>query len=492
MPPHSSPSDRPTQAQSTDVVIVGGGLAGIAAAIGLSQAGIRVQLLESRPTLGGRSTSYVDKESSETIDNCQHVSMGCCTNLKSLCQRLGIADAFRTESTLYFIAPNGQCTPFAADPLPAPFHLTRAFLRLPYLTFREKRLFAFAVRALAKADSQDLSGTSFADWLRRHHQTDALIQNVWDVVLVSALSESLERIDASYARKVFVDGFLRHASGWQVEIPTIDLDELYSVRTRHALEQAGVSVSVQSRVAKLNLSQNLSQNTISTVELSDGSTIAADHVILAVPQHQIDNLLPEDAIFDDLRSRALRMETAPITSVHLWYDRPVTTLPHAVLVGRLGQWLFNRGERIIHGKPAWYYQVVISASRQLKAQSQEQVVASLDQELQEIWPQSEQPSRSNTKAEILHSRVITERRAVFSVTPGIDELRPLQQTAIGNMQIAGDWTQTGWPATMEGAVISGYLAAENILAKLGRPQKLVAPGLPTSFGARLLLGIKSP
>lgn len=475
------------QSTQYDVVIVGGGLAGIAAAAGLSQAGRQVLLLESRPTLGGRSTSYVDKESGETVDNCQHVSMGCCTNLRSLCERLNIADAFRTESTLNFIAPNGQCTAFAADPFPAPFHLTRAFLRLPYLTFREKRLFALAVRALAKGKPQELSGTSFADWLRRHHQTDALIQNVWDVVLVSALSESLERIDAAYARKVFVDGFLKHAAGWTVEIPTVDLDKLYSVRTRRALEQAGVTVYVQSRVAQLNLDQE----TISSVQLTDGTVIPAKHVILATPQHQIDSLLPNDVLFDDLRSCASRIETAPITSVHLWYDRPLTTLPHAVLVGRLGQWLFNRGERRLHEQSAWYYQIVISASRQLKAQTQEQIVAHLDQELQDIWPPTTQQAQSNTRAKILHSRIITERRAVFSVTPGIDHLRPAQQTAVSNLQIAGDWTQTGWPATMEGAVISGYLAAENILTKLGRPTKLVRPGLPTSLGARWLLGITS-
>ena len=470
----------PAQSDSRiPVTIVGGGLAGIAAASALSSGPFDVTLLESRPQLGGRATSYVDRETGETIDNCQHVSMGCCTNLRHLCQRLGLQDAFQTESTLYFVAPDRTVTRFAADPLPAPFHLTRSFLRLPYLSWKEKRLFAKGVQALARARAEDLTGRNFSEWLETHGQTESLKKQVWEVVLVSALSESLNRIDAAYAQKVFVDGFLAHAHGWNVEIPRIDLDELYSQRARPALEQQGVRIRTESRVTGLTFTER-----DVTLQLSQAEPLTAQKVILAVPHHQVCSLLPDQEPFQDLRNRCEQLESAPITSIHLWYDRPLMSLPHAVLVGRLGHWVFARGERTLRGKPAWYYQVVISASRMLKEWTQAEVTDRIHRELQGIW--DEQGSSS-----LRHSRLITERRAVFSAVPGVDALRPDQQTPHPSLLIAGDWTQTGWPATMEGAVISGYRAAESLSQQLGLTLNSVQPGLPVSVFSRWLLGVKS-
>ncbi len=456
------------------VVVIGGGLAGIAAATALASGHIPVTLLESRPQLGGRATSYVDRESGETIDNCQHVSMGCCTNLRHLCESLGLNDAFQTESRLDFIGPDGTCTPFTADSLPAPFHLTRSFLRLPYLSWKEKWRFALGVRALAAARPEQLQGKSFAEWLREHHQTDALMQNVWEVVLVSALSESLDRIDALYARKVFVDGFLANSQGWKVEIPRFNLDELYSIRVSSSLRNHGVTVHTQSRVSRVVPTDHGAE-----VTLADGSILLACDVVLAVPQHQVASLVEGVDSLKGLVTQSQQLESAPITSVHLWYDRPLTDLQHAVLVGRCGQWLFNRGIRLLSGRETYYYQVVISASRQLRQLSQDEVIQILDGELQEIWP--------GAGARLIHSRMITEKRAVFSALPGVDQFRPVQQTNAPNIQVAGDWSQTAWPATMEGAVISGYLAAENIFRRHGQIQKFVQPGLPVSALSRLLL-----
>ncbi len=473
-----------SEPQRHRVVIVGGGLAGIAAASALSSFApssgkkFEITLLESRPQLGGRATSYVDRETGETIDNCQHVSMGCCTNLRHLCRELGIDTAFQTEEQLEFIAPDGRRTSFKADRIPAPFHLTRAFLKLPYLTWKEKRQFATAVRKLARASPASLAGKSFSEWLREQGQPTSLIQNVWEVVLVSALSESTDRIDAAYARKVFVDGFLAHPDGWKVEIPKTDLDDLYSHRTKEALNQRGVQVRSKSRAVKVDFPENRA-----VVSLTGGDTIEADDLILAVPHHQLPALISDVEQLNDLTARCEQIETAPITSVHLWYDRPLTDLPHAVLIGRLSQWMFNRGEREVQGQKTYYYQVVISASRNLKEQSQSEATSIVDRELREIWS-------PHTSTNLMHSRMITERRAVFSVTPGIDKIRPPQQTGIPQLQVAGDWTQTGWPATMEGAVISGYLAAENVCRRHGAEPGFVQSGLPVSNLTRWLFGLK--
>jgi uncharacterized protein with NAD-binding domain and iron-sulfur cluster len=174
-----------------------------------------------------------------------------------------------------------------------------------------------------------------------------------------------------------------------------------------------------------------------------------------------------------------RIEGAPITGVHLWFDRPITPLPHAVLVGTLAQWVFNRADEA--GQPGeHYYQVVISASRSLAESQRDATVAQITRELAAVFPAARQ-------AKLLRWRIVTEPAAVFSASPEIERIRPPQKTAIGNLALAGDWTETGWPATMEGAVRSGYLAAEAILAHFGRPTRLLVDDLPTSWLANLLL-----
>ena len=465
------------------VVIVGGGLAGIAAATALARFPLRVTLLESRNRLGGRATSHVDAESGEILDNCQHVSMGCCTNLTSLAESLGIGDLFQIEETLNFIAPDGKLSEFSASNLPAPLHLSGAFLRLPWLSFSEKCRFAWACRSLARSNLESLRGRSFLDWLKQHRQSDNLIRNVWEIVLVSALSESLDRIDAAYARKVFVDGFLANRDGWKVSIPTVSLDALYSERTMETLRSRGVEIRTQSRVTGFDLGDQC----IAAVLTHDGQRLEADEFLLAVPQHQVGRLLPDDERLRAVRESADRIESAPITSVHLWYDRPLTDLPHAVLIERMGQWVFHRGRVEHDSRPASLYQVVISASRNLGSLSTGEILETVHQELLEVFPLASDAKR-------LHGRVITERRAVFSCVPGIDEHRLPQQSPIENLQFACDWTRTGWPATMEGAVRSGFLAAENVLRRHGflRPGEppLLQPDLPVSSSSRWLLGLR--
>lgn len=450
----------------------------MAAAWALRQSGFAVTLLEARGRLGGRATSYVDSTRGETLDNCQHVSMACCTNLRQLCLNLGLQEAFRRERELYFVSPGGDITPFAAGSWPAPFHLTRAFCKLPYLSWKEKFQFARAVGSLARTRREALRGRSFYDWLKANGQSENLIRSVWEVVLVSALSESLDRIDAAYAQKVFFDGFLANAQGWQVEIPLIPLDELYSERGLEALRALGVDVRLQQRITGLAGSADR----IDAFLLKDEMPVRADDFILALPHHQLPGVLEGHNALAGLREAAEAIETAPITSLHLWFDRRITELPHAIFVRQTSQWLFSRGTRITSDGIEHLYQVVISASRQLRQQTEDDVAQTVLEELSNVWPVVKE-------ARLLHRRMITERRAVFSVTPGIDQLRPAQQTAVGNLQVAGDWTRTGWPATMEGAVRSGFLAAENVLRRHGLEHRILQPDLPVAPLARMLFRI---
>ncbi len=462
---------------SNSVIIVGGGLAGLAAASALGRRGCSVTLLESRPRLGGRASSFVDKTTGAKIDNCQHVSMGCCTNFDHFCREVGIDHLLQPQPELWFIGPGGERSRFAASASPAPLHLLPALWRLAFLSTGEKRRLLSGLSALLKTKR---SGETIAEWLAAHGQSPTVIERFWRVVLVSALSESLDRIDVSAARKVFADGFAAHRDGWRVTIPAVPLETLYGRELTDWLTRHGVEVRLQCGVKSVLVSDG----TAVGVELRDGSQLDADHIILAVPQDRVSSLLPEEERqrgdlpdFDSL-------ETAPISSVHLWFDRPVIDLPHAVLVERLSQWVFSRGSTPASdgGEPWHYYQVVISASHDLQGRLQSDVISQVVGELAEIWPDV---SQSGLK----HSRLVTEHKAVLSMVPGVDSLRPPQQSPVTGLQFAGDWTATGWPSTMEGAVRSGYLAAENILAAAGTSERLIRPDLRTGLLSKILFGL---
>lgn len=472
MPPNSKSSS------NRRVCIIGGGLAGIACATALAKHDFEVSLYEARKQLGGRAGSYQDQGSNELIDNCQHVSMGCCTNLQKLCGQLGIADSFETQKQLNFVSPDNQITSFRESWIPAPFHLSLAFMQLPYLSFQNKKLFASGVKALAKASYLELQGKVFSDWLHEHHQTPELIKRIWEVVLVSSLSESLERIDAAYAKKVFFDGFLANRKGWRVEIPDASLDSLYSKRTLSALQEMQVKILSSRRLRRLEIAED---KVVQAIDSNDNK-IDADEFVLAVPHHQVTQLMPTEQRDHPLFAEIEKIETAPISSVHLWLDRKITDLKHAVFLEKFSQWLFSRGSsKNGQNTNTHRYQIVISASRNLSNMNHNQIVETVMNELKEVW-------ESAKDANVLHSRVITEKRAVFSVTPGIDELRPSQATHIPNLHLAGDWTATMWPATMEGAVRSGYLAAQNILQKYGIKNPVLAPDLKQSLLSRLIFG----
>ena len=238
-----------------DVIVIGGGLAGLAAAVALAERGVPVTLLESRPRLGGRASSFVDQATGMAIDNCQHVSMGCCTNFRHFCETVGVADLLRTEQTLYFIGADRKINPFSASRLPAPLHLFPAFRRLSYLSRSDLRELSRGLKALAKIPSTPTNKTPvtqpFDRWLAEHGQSPNVIENFWLVVLVSALSETLDRIDTFHARKVFFDGFLAHRKGWEVQIPTVPLEELYGPPLQNWLAEHGVQVRLKTGVEQL-------------------------------------------------------------------------------------------------------------------------------------------------------------------------------------------------------------------------------------------------
>jgi squalene-associated FAD-dependent desaturase len=440
----------PRDGPQPTVLIIGGGLAGLAAASVLAPSGFRVTLLESRNRLGGRASSFTDSATGQLIDACQHVTMGCCSNFAHFCKTVGIDRFLAPQPTLYFMTRDRRISRFGADPLPAPLHLARSLLRAHYLTIGDKLRIGWGMLALSRADPND--DQPLLPWLWTHRQNQRTIERFWGVILVSALNETLDRLGLRYARQVFLDGFLRQRKGSEISVPTVPLARLYGDELRQWFTLQGVTIELNAGVAGIEMVDS----EVKSLQLRDGRLVAADWYISAVPFDRLLDLLPAKIIEAHAGLRGLRsLEVSPITSVHFWFDRQIIQTPHVVLVDCLGQWVFNRGEV---APDEHYLQVVISASKSLKGLGREEIQRRVLAELRQLFPVAR-------VATVVRSRVVTEHAATFSAVPGVDRWRPTQDTPLGNFVLAGDWTATGWPATMEGAVRSGYLAAEVILKR---------------------------
>lgn len=453
------------------MIILGGGLAGLAAAACLGDADFEVEIIEKRSVLGGRASSFVPPGESERIDNCQHVLLGCCTNLLDFFRRTDQLDQFRFYSSFLFVGPRGT-SKMSASALPAPLHLLPSLLRFRDLGWKDRWAIGRAMRAILRLDSAAPDETMMG-WLQRARQTSTAIENFWRVVLTSALNEDLERLSTRHAFKVFRDGFLLNRRGYRMGVPAVPLSELYSSKI--------ISRKCSVRLGTMAAGLEIVDDRVRSVCLRDGDSRTADYVISTLPPDALCNLLPAAAAG---RWTAMRQwsspEWSPIAGIHLWFDRPITSLEHATIIGRTIQWVFNRSAvaRRPRAGPQ-YIQLVISASRGLMNMRRDDLLDLCMRELRELFPQSKQ-------ANLLNAVVVKESKATLSPRPGIDAIRPSASTPWQNLFIAGDWTATGWPFTMEGAVRSGYRAAELVTEAAGNGQKFLLRDLPVAPLARFL------
>jgi squalene-associated FAD-dependent desaturase len=468
---------------SKSVIVIGGGLAGLSSAVALAEAGFRVRLLEKRPHLGGRAASYV-LPGGEHVDNCQHVTLGCCTNLGDFYRRVGAANQIRFFDRLLFAAPDGKRGAISSVALPPPLHMGPAFARFPLLGWADKRAIAEALLSIARSGGRpaDLvtsvagENLTMLAWLQKHRQTERAIRRFWEVILVSALDEELDRIDARYGIDVFWKAFLSTRGGYRVGIPRVPLGDLYE-GCRKSLAAQGGEVQLRAGVRGFLVVDGR----VEGVEREDGTVETADHYMAAVPQDVLPELLPVavvegEPVFSNLR----HLKTSPITGVHLWFDRKVMSEPFLTLLDSTTQWVFNKTE--LSGAAAenggQYLQLVISASYGLASRSRQEIIAMCLAELRGVLP-------ATREAALVKGTVVKEMSATFSPAPGSDRWRPAQKSPLAGLFLAGDWTLTGWPSTMEGAVRSGYLAAEAILSEAGTPRKFLQPDLPAEGLARL-------
>ena len=404
-----------------------------------------MELFEAKPFLGGRATSYsvpLSDGQTEEIDNCQHILLRCCVNLLDFYRRMGVLDGIEFHREFYFLEPGGRCSSLRKGMLPAPFHFTESFMRATWLSFWEKLALGRAMLALQleRKSRTDLDDISMLDWLREKKQPERVIERFWRQVLVSAVNVELDQMAAAHGFQVIWLGFLAGADTYEMGIPRVRLGELY-------------------RVAMPNVKQH--EKTI--VESFDaargvlvgGEWIPAKAYVSALPSERLARLTPELPIEYDL------FEPSPITGIHLWFDRSVTDLPHATLLDRHIQWFFNKGA----GR---YLMLVVSASDLMLRMQRQEIIDLAIKELAEFLP-------AVSAAVLVKAHVVKEARATFRAKPGLEMKRPLARTEIPNLFLAGDWTRNGWPATMEGAVRSGYLAAEAASAYLGKPATFLLP-----------------
>ena len=426
-------------------------MAGLSTALALGSVGTEVSLYEARPFLGGRATSYelnTAGDDNTTIDNCQHVLLRCCTNLIDFYARLGVADRIQFYREFYWIEPGGRVSVMKRGLLPAPLHFTESFARLRFLSMSDKLSLATAFLAIRYEYGKrtDLDQITMMDWLREKKQTPRAIERFWRQLMVSAISEDLESMAATHGLQVVALGFLAKANAYEMGVPKIPLAQLYSSEAWRDYPQ--VKIVHRAPVQKLTVQKG---DVISAIV--GGRPVTADAYVLAVPFERVQALVPE------LNLALEGFAHAPITGIHLWFDRPVTDLPHATLLDRTIQWMFNKAE----GK---HIQLVVSASRTLTEMPRQEVIDLALRELKEFFPRV-------GEAQLVRAHVVKEIRALLSAVPGLEERRPLSATSIPNLFLAGDWTRSGWPAIMEGAVRSGYLAAEAVTKFLGTPQRFL-------------------
>ncbi len=394
--------------------MIGGGLAGMAAAVALRTAGVRVSLLETRRYLGGRAASFRDPDSGDWVDLCQHVSLGCCTNLAHFCRTTGIEPLFRRERVLHFFAAGRQFEFGALPGLPAPLHLAWAFWRQSYLSAGDRWRIGQALWKLARmpAAVAEREGT-VGRWLATVGQTPAAIEQFWSVVLISALGESLDRASLAAARKVFVDGFMAARRAFELAVPKVPLTEIYDLALRRWFAAHQVDLRTGCGLTEVELGESNQLRTTTTT----GDAKPWDAVVLAVTWRQIGSLIgPGLKAQLPWIERPVQLESSPISSVHLWFDRPIATVEHAVLVGRTSQWVFQRSTPGGSDAASRYYQVVISALRELDEIGREQTIQTVIEDLRAVFPAARR--RNCSGRELLPTRMPSFRSVRAAMNSG--------------------------------------------------------------------------
>ena len=426
------------------VVVVGGGVAGISAAVELALSGVPVMLLEARRRLGGRASSFHDASRGCWYDNSQHIALGCCTAYRELCRRIEVEDDFDWYTRQQWVEAGGRVTTIQPGMFPPPLHYAESFLGAAFLSPADKFAIGRAMIAIRFADREAWKSRTFGEFLRTAGQPQTSIDRFWSPIIVSACNLHVDRVSASPALKVFQEGFLAGTGASAMGIPRVPLVELY----RHVpriLSEAGGEVRLGMAVERIEPGR---------VRTVGGGEVRAESVVCALPFEKAIGRLFNDRGEPDGRLKALSgVGFSTILGVHVQYDRPVLSHPSAVLVDRGTHWLFRRGS------VGDEFQAVISAADEWAGLTDEAIIGRVASDICACFPGAPATPR--------WARAVRERRATWAATPAFEAARPAPGWTPGGVILAGDYTAVDWPATMEGAARSGKAAAIAAMETLG-------------------------
>lgn len=445
------------------VLVIGGGFAGLAAAVELADRGVKVLLLERRSSLGGRAYSFTDKITGDTVDNGQHLMMGCYHHTLRFLEKIGSLGKLKFQQNpqvdFLSLTASGQPTSssFKCPPLPAPLHLLAGLFKLQTIGWRD-RLNALRVGVELRRLNGNRSGLAditVRDWLTQLGQTEAMQQRFWDLVALATLNETPERASADMFARVLDQAFMHTRQDSTMVISKVGLSELYTDGARQFIEQRGGEIRLNAEVANIEFDGRRAV----AVEFRNGERIEAGAIISAVPFFALPRMIQPE-IFTAIPSLKpiANFHSAPIVSVNLWYAEPVTDVEFSGLLDSRIEWVFNKN--VISGASQSGHQhlaLVVSGAHEAAKLPKEELIAIAVAEMERFFPAAR-------RQKPVHAFVVREHDATISHTVGTARLRPPHKTEFENFFLAGDWTDTGLPATIESAVQSGFACAEEVWA----------------------------
>ncbi len=448
-----------------EVVVIGGGIAGLAAGVRLIQLGMKPIVLEKRPFLGGRAYSFIDSETGTEIDNGQHVFVGACDQFQQYIRDIGAWDQVRLEKRLELpVLKNGRLSWLRARKLPGLLANLSALLGYRHVGIRGKLLILWgllSIRLTRPGPGSPHDRITFEDWLRDHGQNDETIRNFWNLIILPSLNDDISVVSAYTGIMLFKIALLGAAGNPAMGVPLVGLSTLAGENARNFIEQHGGEIRTGVEVASLSI-DNARITGVLTV---GGELIGGEAVISAVPAAALTPLLPggseETDGPDDFFTPAESIKTAPIVAVHIWYDRPVLRQKYVAVLDSPLQWVFNDTELKSRDDGAGQHIVIsLSGAWEWKDRSKQELREIFTTEMALVFPEAQ-------KAAITKFAVVKMLEATFRVIPGTQSARLSQRTPLPGLYLAGDWTDTGWPSTMESAVRSGNLAAGYIAEDIG-------------------------
>jgi squalene-associated FAD-dependent desaturase len=449
-----------TQTQQRSALVFGGGVAGIAASARLAESGWNVTLLEARSSLGGRVFSFEDPGSGRILDNGQHVVVGACTNLLDFLDKIGARHLWHLQPHLDAAVYDraGRLGRLYGITAPTPMYLLPAFLSYPHLSWLDKLQ---ATRCLVSAmftprHDPALEDMTFYDWLRARGQTDRIVSNLWNVLVEGTLNDNVRDVSASMGLMIVQEGLLAGKNAATIGYPIAPLMDALVRPAQTYLENLGVTIVSGTTVRCIHVDP---EGSVGGITVGDGSTMRADAYISAVPFWTLPNLVEGPLAESKTLRRLSGLQTSPIVNVHLQYDRPVMKRDFCYFLDSPLQWVFNStriyGDTNEGGQQS--LSVSVSAAWDYIDLDRSDFARTIADEMLHAFPDARH-------ARLLDAVVVKQRNATFRCTPGANRFRPGPHTESPNLFLAGEWANTGWPSTMEGALISGYNAAEAVMS----------------------------